>query len=125
MKHIPRRIVMHVSNLSDVVVDRGQLELLLRQHLLGLALSPGEVVPIVIECEISVLGSVEATAFTVTQPCIHPCDRLPSDPGKGRVYKALKGSQVALQQLRVVVGHLLEVRHHPTLVHRVTMEASC
>ena len=31
---------------------------------------------------------------------------------------------VILQQLRVVVGHLLEVRHYPALVNRVAMKAA-
>ena len=32
--------------------------------------------------------------------------------------------EIIFQQLGIVVGHLLEVRHQPALVHRVTMEAA-
>ena len=39
-------------------------------------------------------------------------------------HKTLVAVHVVPQQLRVVVNHLLEVRHHPALVHAIAMEAA-
>ncbi len=41
-----------------------------------------------------------------------------------RVAGYLPGVHVILQQLRIVIGHLLEVRHAPALVHRVAVESA-
>src|SRR5271166_3810631 len=90
----------------------------------GFVRSPGEVVAIVVEVNVGVLGGVEAAAFTVAQPLVHPAHNVASNMEVILVAEHLVSVYIVLQQLRVVVGHLLEVRHGPVLVNRVTMEAA-
>ena len=47
-----------------------------------------------------------------------------ADIGVLPVARDLEGFEVGDGELRLVVQHLLEVRHEPVLVHRVAMEAA-
>src|SRR5690606_16748699 len=53
-----------------------------------------------------------------------PAGNLPRRISKKRLAERSMGVHVKTQKKRVVVEHLLEVRHEPRLVRRVAMEAS-
>ena len=91
---------------------------------LGFFQSPGEVIAVVVHGVVGVLGSVETALLSITQPLIHPANDVLGHTGKGLQTSCLIGMHEVLQQLRVVVGHLFKMRHHPALIHRVAMKAS-
>ena len=115
---------MHVADFADVVVSRGDLEFVGVEHRAGLVQRPREVVAVIVHRVVGVLRSVEAAALAVAQPFVHPANDVSRHRRKERNARRLVGVHVVLQQLGVVVRHLLEVRHHPALVDRVAMESS-
>ena len=72
---------------------------------------------------IGVLGRVEA-AVGVGHVAQHVIEDAARGCGVLRVAGDLERFQVGDGELRLVVEHLLEVRHEPALVHRVAMEAA-
>src|SRR5439155_9127851 len=62
--------------------------------------------------------------FAVAKNFIHPANDVAGDIGEEFVLRSLICVNVVLQQLGIVIRHLLEMRDDPTLVNRITMEAS-
>ena len=86
---------------------------------------PGEIIAVVIERVVRVLACVEAAIFLDPRVrLIHPRDNAFGDLTEERIAGNLPTMNVILEQLRIVVGHLLEVRHEPAFVHGVTMKAA-
>ena len=106
------------------IVQRGRLELFVAQNRLGLVDGPGEVIAIVVEIDVGILRGVEAAVLAVAEPLVHPADDVARHVRVELVAEDLVGVDVVLQQLGVVVRHLLEVRHDPALVDRVAMKAA-
>ena len=124
MEHILRRIVLHVAYLADVVVGGRDAELRGGEHFGRFVQSPGEVVAIIVQREVGVLGCIESAAFAVAQPLVHPAHDVAGDAGKLRLAEGLVCVHVVLQQFAVVVRHLLEVGDDPVFVHGVTVKAA-
>ena len=110
--------------LADVVVRGGHGEFVRAQHGARLFQRPGEVAAVVVQIDVGVLRAVVAAALAVAQPLAQPAQNVARHIGKERIARGLPGVHVVLQQLGVVIGHLLEVRHAPALIHRVAMEAA-
>ncbi len=72
---------------------------------------------------VGVLGRVEAAAG-VGQIAIDVDQRVVGDRGQQRIRGGLRRFDQRQHELRLVVEHLLEVRHAPALVDRITMEAA-
>ena len=123
-QHVLGHIVMHLARFLDIEMQRGHLELLLAQDRLGFPQGPGKVVAIVIEIDVGVLRGVEAAVLAIAEPLIHPADNVAGHMRVELITEDLVRVDVILQQLGIVVRHLLEVRHDPALVHRVAMKAS-
>ncbi len=124
IEHVLRGIVMHLADLVDVIVQRRNLRFVFREHSAGFVQCPGEVVAIVIHRNVGVLRSVKTAALAVAQPLIHPADDVARHASKKLRAGGLVPVYVILQQFGIVVAHLLEVRYHPALIHRVTMKPS-
>src|SRR5580700_8953928 len=60
----------------------------------------------------------------VAQPFVHPPNNVTRHACKKIVACSLISVYITLQQLRVVIAHLLEVRHDPALIDRIAMEAA-
>ena len=91
---------------------------------LGFCNRPGEVVTIVIQIDVGVLRGIEAAALAIAKPLVHPANNVAGDMCVKLIAEYLVSVDVVLQQLGIVVRHLLEMRHDPTLVDRVAMKAS-
>ena len=72
---------------------------------------------------VGVLRGGEAAALE-RELAQHVAERLLDDPPVARLAGRLPAVEVADGELRVVVEHLLEVRHEPALVDRVAVEAA-
>ena len=88
-------------------------------HLRG---GPDEVLPL-LALAVGVGGGVEA-AFGMPHVAQHVVERLLDDAAEFRLARHLVGLEVEPRELRVVVEHLLEVRHEPTRVHGVAVKAA-
>ena len=62
--------------------------------------------------------------LAVAEPLVHPAHDVARHRGEEFLTGRLVGMNVILEQLGVVVGHLLEVRDDPALIDRVAMEAA-
>src|SRR2546430_5199826 len=122
-QHVLARVVMHFPFSLDVVhVTYHVIRLLVFQcvaHFIG---SPGPVVAVVAHPDVRVLRGVEHAALPVRQHLEHPVHDSPGDLSEQRVAQARVAVEIRVQQLRVVVRHLLEVRHDPALIDGVAVE---
>ena len=123
MQHVLGGVVMHVPQIADIVIGPGNLHLFRGEHGRGFGPRPGKVIAIVVQIDVRILRSIEAAPLPVRKPRVHPTDDVLGYPRGLGVDIALEGMHIVLQQLRVVIQHLLEVRHHPGLVNGVAMEA--
>ncbi len=121
-QHVARRIVLHLAALVDAVIRRRQLELLRRQRLPRLSPRPSEVVAIVVQGDVGVLAGVEAGLAAVGQHLIGPAQNVQGHAAETLAAGGLRRVNVVFQQLGVVIGHLLEMRHSPMLVHAVAVK---
>ena len=117
VKHILGRIVVHLADFVDVVMQCCHGQFMFAQHRVGFVESPGEVIAIVIHGIIRILGSVEAAMLLIAEPDIYPADDVARHLGKEAEAGYLICVNVVLQQFGVVVAHLLKVRHDPALIH--------
>src|ERR1035438_4195608 len=124
MENIACRIVVHVAQFTDVPVKRGYIQLIRTQDSTRLVERPGEVVAIVVEIDVGILRGEKAAPLAVCHYGIEPCDDLARRLPEIFADKALEAVGVIAQQLRVVVQHLLEMRHHPALIDTVAMESA-
>ena len=62
--------------------------------------------------------------ITVTKPFVGPADDVACNSCKEVVACRLVCMDVVLEQLRVVVRHFFEMRHYPSFIHGVPMEAA-
>src|SRR6185436_5591706 len=83
----------------------------------------GEVTAIVIQSHIGILAGCVAT-FRIGGDLAHPPDYPTGDVGVLVLSEEGTRVEVRLQQLRIVVGHLLEMGHDPASVHTVAMESA-
>ena len=122
VQHILQRVVVHIAHQADVEERLNDRHLLRCQHVGGLIACPRKVVAVVVKRVVGILRGIEAAMFPVAHPRIDPGDDLTGNAFALRLAKALVRVHVIPQQLRVVVAHLLEVRHDPALIHRVAMK---
>ena len=115
---------MHLADFVYVVVQRCYARLLFAEHGASFSERPGEIVAIVVHGNVGVLRGVEAGAFAVAEPFIHPANDVAGDSGEEFQAGCLVGMHIIFQQLGVVVAHLFEVRHYPAFIHRVAMKTS-
>ena len=113
---------MHLPDLIDVISQRGNLRFILCQHSSRLVQGPSEVIAVIVHVDVGVLRSIESAALAIAQPLVHPADDVSRYICKELFPGCLIGVHVVLQQFRVVVRHLLEVRHHPAFIHGITMK---
>ena len=116
-------IVVHLANFVDVVVEAGDLRLLVGKYFLRFGQSPSEVVAVILHGVVGVLRGVKPAPFAIAEPLVYPANDVAGHLGEELGTGGLAGMHVILQQFRIVIGHLLEVRHHPALVDRVAMKA--
>ena len=122
VQHILRRIVMHLADFVDVIVQGRHFGLLLRQHGAGFFERPGEVIAVVVHGDVGILRREEAAALAIAEPLVHPANDVAGHAGEEFLAGGLIAVHVILQQFGIVVAHLLEVRHHPALVHRIAVK---
>ena len=124
-QHVLAGIVVHLPGGADVVVRRRRPSSSSgRQHRGGLVPGPGEVVAVVVETHVGVLAG--GVAALRDRPCTSRTQR--TMPRATSAYSSVPkqgvGVEIGLEQLGVVVGHLLEVGHDPLGVHAVAVEAA-
>ena len=120
LEHV--RAVLEVALGGGAEVGDGGLGELFAEHLAQLVDGPD------VELALDPLGvGVERRAEAALRPAHlaqRPVERLDADLGKALLARHLPGVQVGAGQERVVVEHLLEVRHRPGRVDRVAREAA-
>ena len=62
--------------------------------------------------------------LAVAQPFIDPANDVAGDIGKKLITSCLIGMHIIFEQLRVVVRHLLEVRHDPAFIDGIAVKAT-
>ena len=102
-EHILRRIVVHVANFADVVVSGRDLQFIRREDGTRLFQRPGEVIAVVFHRVVGILGTVEAAVLAVAEPLIHPANNVARHRREERNPGGLIGTDIILQQLRVVI----------------------
>ena len=65
VQHILLRVVVHVADRADVVVELGDAKLFRREHGGRFGAGPGEVIAVVVEVDVGVLRGVEAAALAI------------------------------------------------------------
>ena len=125
VQNILGRVVVHVAQLANVPILRRKFHLGRIENGASFIDSPCKVVAVVVEAHIGVLRSIKAAAFAVRHRRVEPRHNLARGSEKVLAHIiALESMHVIAQQLGVVVEHLLEVRHHPALIHAVAMKTS-
>ena len=102
---------MHLTDFTDVVVERYGLKLLRSEHFARFCQGPREVIAVVLEIDVGILRGVKAATLTVAEPFVL------GNCGIELASRELIAMHIVLQQLRVVVGHLFKMRHHPSLIY--------
>ena len=115
-------VVNEVALLGDAEVADRHLELLGREQLRQLGAGPAVELALV-ALAVGVLGGVEA-AVGMRHVAQHVIEDVARDLGVAGLAADQIGIEIQLRQLRVVVEHLLEVRHEPFGIHRVAGEAA-
>ena len=64
-------IVVHLAHFANVIVQHGDLKLIIIEHIAGFIERPGEVVAIVVQCDVGILRAIKA-AMLRGQSAIHP-----------------------------------------------------
>ena len=118
------RVMVHVADGSEVEEGFGDSHFFRGEDCGGFGAGPGEVVAVVFEGVVGVLGCVEAAALAVAHPVVDPDYGLAGYPGALGLGEGLEGVDVIFQQFGVVVGHLLEVRDDPALIDGVAVETA-
>ena len=93
------------------------------ENRLGLLQSPGEVIAIIFQAVVSVLAGVES-ALRVGENIFNKGKYALRDIPEKVIPSCLIGVQVVEKQARVVISHLLEMRHHPALVYCIAMKTA-
>ena len=115
-------VILKIAMLGQAVVALGQHELRLGEQRLQLRLRPA-VEFTLLALAVGILGGVEA-AVLVSHVTEDVAQDVVSDVGVFFVAADEMGVEVEMQQLGVVVEHLLEMRHKPLGVDRVPCEAA-
>ena len=121
-EHVLLRVVVHLTVLVHVEDATSNMECPLRQRVSQLLESPRPVIAVVAELHIGILGRVEDAPVGIRQHFHDPVHNTLRDFLEEWNPERRVAVEVGVQQLRVVVRHLLEVRHDPALVHRVAVE---
>ena len=124
-KHVLGMVVVHLAHFFNVIVKAGNFEFVVIENRAGLVPGPGEVIAVVVQVDVGVLRGVKSAAFTVAQPLVHPAHDVARDVGEEQIACRLVAVDVVLQQLRVVVGHLFEMRNAPAFIDGIAMKAAC
>ena len=124
IENILRRNVVHFANFIDVITQTGDFRLFFSQDGFGFFQRPRKVVAIVVHRIIGILRGIEPAVFTIRKPFIHPANDVARNLGKKFRAGHLISVHIVLQQLGVVIAHLLEVRHDPALVYGVSMKSA-
>ena len=74
VEHILGRIVMHVPDFLNVVVQRRHRCLIFAQRRFRLLQSPGEIIAVILHRIIRILRSVKAAVRVVAEPFVHPAN---------------------------------------------------
>ncbi len=114
---------MHLARGADVVIGRDCLQFVGREHRRGLVPGPREVVPVVVEPDISVLAGAISTRV-VRKHLSNPGDDPPGHIAVLVLSEQGVGVQIHLEKLRVVVRHLLEMGDDPPGIHAVAMKSA-
>ena len=105
-------------------MQRRRLEFVLAQDSFGFVDCPGKVITIVVKIDVGVLRSIKSAVLAIAQPLVHPADNITGHVRVEFIAEHLVRVNVVLQKLGIVIRHLLEMRHNPALVDRVTMKPS-
>ena len=97
VEHILRRIVMHVPNFQNVVVERRDRELIRAQRCFRFRQRPGEIIAVIVHRIVRILRSVKAAASAVAEPFIHPADNVARHPGKKLIPGCLISVHIVFQ----------------------------
>ena len=124
-QNIFRRVVLHLADRFDVVVQLDGQRLVRRQRRPHLVLRPGEIIPVILQRNVRILARIEAAAAGgLGEHGIRPPDDAFHCLPEQRIARDLPRVQVIQQQRRIVIAHFFEMRHAPALVHGVAVEAS-
>ena len=115
---------MHVPDFLNVVIEHRHRCLVFAQRRFRFLQSPGEIIAVILHRIIRILRSVKAAMRAVAEPFVHPADDVARHLREKFLPGRLISVHIVFQQLRIVVTHLLEMRHDPALVHRIAMEAA-
>jgi len=115
-------VVNKVALLRDAEMVDGHIELFGCQQLRQLLPRPAVKLPFV-PLAVGIFGGIEA-AVRMRHVAEHVCENVADDFRVARLAGDEIRVEVELCQLRVVVEHLLEMRHEPFGVHGVTGEAA-
>ena len=115
-------VVNEVALLGDAEVADRHLELVGRQQLRQLGARPAVELALV-PFAVGIFGRIEA-AVRVGHIAQHVIEDVAHDLGVAGLAAHQAGVEIQLRQLRVVIEHLLEMRHQPFRIHRVAGEAA-
>ena len=74
MQHILGGIVVHIPQVADVVVGRGNFHLFRGQHGRSFGTRPGKVIAIVVQVDVRILRGIKAAPLAVRQRRVHPAN---------------------------------------------------
>ncbi|OLC67774.1 MAG: hypothetical protein AUH78_27560 [Gemmatimonadetes bacterium 13_1_40CM_4_69_8] len=114
--------MLHLARVFDVVHPPDHVELPLAEDGPRLLRGPGPVVAVIVRSHVGVLGGEEGAGLAIREDLEHPVDDSRRHFPEQRRAPGLVGREVGFEQFGVVVGHFLEVRDDPPLVHRIPME---
>ena len=117
-------VVVHVAEVPNVPIDGGAFKFLGIEHGTGFIERPCEVVAVIVEVDVGVLRSIEATALAVGHHRVEPGDDFVSGLTEIFTNECLEAMDIIAQKLGVVVEHFLEVRDDPAFVNAVAMKAA-
>src|SRR3989475_2775880 len=123
-QHVLPRVVVHLAPISDFEVQREDPSFVCSHGGPKFVRRPGEVIAIVVEADVRVLTRKVSAALAVREDLFRPREDSFGGLAVERVAGELPRVNVVRQEACVVVQHLLEVRHDPPRIRRVSMEAS-
>ncbi len=122
LEPVEYRVTFEIAFIADIVVTGEELAVVGAEPVDNLALAP-DVELAFLTLQVGIERCREG-AFRRGHLARQPSHRLARARGEQRRAGTLESQRQQLEQLRIVVEHLLEVRHQPALVDRIAREAA-